>query len=260
MEKNRQYPVIDLFAGPGGLGEGFATCCDESGKPRFHGLVSIECDLFSHRTLLLRHFLRLFPSKEVPESYYDYLRGGIAIEDLYRQYNTQYHEASKSALQIALGKETHGYVQGIINKRLAGRKKWVLVGGPPCQAYSLVGRSRMMKSPDFENDERHFLYREYLKIIIDHQPPVFVMENVKGLLSPRHSENQKQSFQRGITGSVAQGCAYLPQGMAGGKQVRHGQIHAHLCRRSHQLQHWRSRHPERIQKTQETDRAATVAA
>ncbi len=185
MEKNSQYPVIDLFAGPGGLGEGFATCPGESGKPRFHSLVFIECDLFSHRTLLLRHFLRLFPSEEIPEPYYDYLRGGIEIEDLYRQYNTQYHEASKSALQIALGKETHGYVQEIINKRLTGRKKWVLVGGPPCQAYSLVGRSRMMKSPDFENDERHFLYREYLKIIIDHHPPVFVMENVKGLLSAR---------------------------------------------------------------------------
>ena len=58
-----------------------------------------------------------------------------------------------------------------------------MIGGPPCQAYSVVGRSRMMGNPDFEADERHFLYREYLKIIIDHMPPVFVMENVKGLLS-----------------------------------------------------------------------------
>jgi len=66
----------------------------------------------------------------------------------------------------------------------------VLVGDPPCQAYSLAGRSRMMGNPDFESDERHFLYREYLKIIIDHQPPVFVMENVKRLLSPRHFGNQ----------------------------------------------------------------------
>ncbi|WP_347887956.1 DNA cytosine methyltransferase [Nitrosomonas europaea] len=177
--------MVDLFAGPGGLGEGFASCAGENDKSRFHSLVSIECDLFSHRTLLLRHFFRLFPSGEIPESYYDYLRGSIGIEDLYRQYNTQYHEASKSALQIALGKETHNYVQRIINKRLAGRRKWVLVGGPPCQAYSLVGRSRMMGDPDFESDERHFLYREYLKIIIDYRPPIFVMENVKGLLSAR---------------------------------------------------------------------------
>lgn len=183
MKSDKRYPIIDLFAGPGGLGEGFASYLGESDKPRFHNLVSIECDSFSHRTLLLRHFFRLFSPSKIPESYYDYLRGGIKIEDLYRQYDTQYHEASKSALQIALGKETHNYVQKVISKRLAGRKKWVLVGGPPCQAYSLVGRSRMMGNPDFESDERHFLYHEYLKIIIDHQPPVFVMENVKGLLS-----------------------------------------------------------------------------
>ena len=60
-----------------------------------------------------------------------------------------------------------------------------MIGGPPCQAYSLVGRSRMMNNPEFEEDERHFLYKEYLKIIIDHRPPVFVMENVKGLLSAK---------------------------------------------------------------------------
>ena len=43
----------------------------------------------------------------------------------------------------------------------------------------------MMGRPEFEQDERHFLYLEYLKIIIDHRPPVFVMENVKGLLSAK---------------------------------------------------------------------------
>jgi len=185
MKKDRQYPVVDLFAGPGGLGEGFASYSDGSNKSRFHSLVSIECDLFSHKTLLLRHFFRLFPTGEIPEAYYDYLQGSIGIEDLYRQYNIQYHKARESALRIALGKGTHDYIQEVISGRLAGRRKWVLIGGPPCQAYSLAGRSRMMGDPGFESDERHFLYREYLKIIIDHHPPVFVMENVKGLLSAR---------------------------------------------------------------------------
>ena len=89
MKSNRQYPIIDLFAGPGGLGEGFASYLGESDKPRFHNLVSIECDSFSHRTLLLRHFFRLFSPSKIPESYYDYLRSGIKIEDLYRQYDAQ---------------------------------------------------------------------------------------------------------------------------------------------------------------------------
>lgn len=179
------YPVIDLFAGPGGLGEGFSSVQNEHGEARFHSLASIEHDDFSHRTLLLRHFFRSFPVGEAPEEYYDYLRGAISVEDLYGAHQPQFQEASQSALKITLGPSSHNSVRATIRKRLKGKRKWALVGGPPCQAYSLVGRSRMRSDPAFEQDERHFLYREYLRIIIDHQPPVFVMENVKGLLSSR---------------------------------------------------------------------------
>ena len=181
------YPVVDLFAGPGGLGEGFASVTDESGRPRFHSVAAIERDNFSHQTLVLRHFTRCFAEGEVPEDYYCYLQGAIELKELYALHQAEFREAQLSALRISLGPDTHDSVRKIIRRRLAGRKKWALVGGPPCQAYSLVGRSRMMGNPDFEQDERHFLYREYLKIIIDHRPPVFVMENVKGLLSAKVS-------------------------------------------------------------------------
>lgn len=93
--------------------------------------------------------------------------------------------ADRSAIRISLGAANHDRVRKLIARRLRDQKKWALVGGPPCQAYSLVGRSRMMGDPKFEKDERHFLYKEYLRIIIDHAPPVFVMENVNGLLSAR---------------------------------------------------------------------------
>jgi DNA (cytosine-5)-methyltransferase 1 len=86
-------------------------------------------------------------------------------------------------LKITLGPESHSKVKRLISEKLAGSDKWALVGGPPCQAYSLVGRSRMMRRPDFDQDERHTLYLEYLQIIVVHRPPIFVMENVKGLLS-----------------------------------------------------------------------------
>jgi DNA (cytosine-5)-methyltransferase 1 len=185
MKKVRQYPVVDVFAGPGGLGEGFASCVGENDSPRFRNLISVERDPYSHRTLLLRHFIRSFPAGEVPDAYYDYLHGDIEIDGLYRRYKSQFAEATNSALQISLGPDTRANVRKIVEKRLANTRKWVLVGGPPCQAYSLVGRSRMMGDPHFERDERHFLYREYLKILIDHRPPIFVMENVKGLLSAR---------------------------------------------------------------------------
>jgi len=179
------YPMVDLFAGPGGLGEGFATALGERGEPRFESVVAIERDEFSHQTLLLRHFLRHFAADARPDDYYRYLRGEIDRDDLYRRHWAEFKKASASALKISLGPENHATVKRLINQRIAASRRWALVGGPPCQAYSLVGRSRMMGQPGFEQDERHFLYLEYLKIIIDHQPPVFVMENVKGLLSAK---------------------------------------------------------------------------
>lgn len=179
------YPVIDLFAGPGGLGEGFSALQDDAGQVRFNSEASIERDEHSHQTLLLRHFLRCFPAGEAPSEYYKYLAGDIELTELYAGYPHQLNEARRTALRISLGAETHDEVRELLRRRLSGRKRWVLVGGPPCQAYSLVGRSRRMGDPKFEEDERHFLYREYLKIIVDHRPPVFVMENVKGLLSAK---------------------------------------------------------------------------
>lgn len=179
------YPVVDLFAGPGGLGEGFASLTDEKGGRRFESVVAIERDESSHQTLLLRHFLRHFPSDALPDDYYKFLRREIERSELFRRHKAEFEEASKSALRISLGPEAHATVKRLINRRVGNHERWALVGGPPCQAYSLVGRSRMMGRPEFEEDERHFLYLEYLKIIIDHRPPVFVMENVKGLLSAK---------------------------------------------------------------------------
>lgn len=177
------YPVIDLFAGPGGLGEGFGSAVDDKGRRQFKSVVSIERDEFSHQTLLLRHFVRQFPDGEIHSDYYDFLVGKITKAELFLRHSDKHRHAQQSALRISLGSESHTQVCQVIRDRLAGCERWALVGGPPCQAYSLVGRSRMMHKPEFKQDERHTLYREYLRIIVDHRPPVFVMENVKGLLS-----------------------------------------------------------------------------
>lgn len=181
--RNVAFPVVDVFAGPGGLGEGFALSSDENGKPCFNSVVSIERDIFSHQTLLLRHFVRQFPEGEAPDDYYTFLKGGMTREELYGLHPQAHAHAAASALCISLGPESHTEVKKIIRDRIGESRRWALVGGPPCQAYSLVGRSRMMGRTDFAQDERHTLYLEYLRIIVDHRPPVFVMENVKGLLS-----------------------------------------------------------------------------
>jgi len=179
------YPVVDLFAGPGGLGEGFSELYNMDDSRSFKSIAAIERDEFAHQTLVLRHFYKMFKRECVPEDYYRYLEGRITKEGLKNKYTRQWSHAENTALRISLGQESHGEVKSLIKKRLGGANKWALIGGPPCQAYSLVGRSRMMGNPEFEEDERHFLYKEYLKIIIDHRPPIFVMENVKGLLSAK---------------------------------------------------------------------------
>lgn len=187
MTKIAAYPLVDIFAGPGGLGEGFSSLTRGKKYACFKSVISIEQDEFAHQTLLLRHFLKGFKGGELPEDYYRYLKGDITLEELYGLHPEEKEHARQTAVRISLGAENHERVRKLISVRLQKRKKWALVGGPPCQAYSLVGRSRMMGNPDFEEDERHFLYREYLRIIIDHAPPIFVMENVKGLLSARVS-------------------------------------------------------------------------
>lgn len=183
--KNVQYPLVDLFAGPGGLGEGFSELYNSDNSRAFKSVVSIERDEFAYQTLLLRHFYKSYAKQNVPDDYYAYLEGRIDKKELVERNSNNWQFAKASALKISLGEDAHNEVQKIINNKLNSSRRWALIGGPPCQAYSLVGRSRMMNNPEFEDDERHFLYKEYLKIIVDHRPPVFVMENVKGLLSAK---------------------------------------------------------------------------
>lgn len=179
------YPIVDLFAGPGGLGEGFSSLQGGKQRPRFKSVLSIECDDHAHATLLLRHFFKSFPQNDVHEDYYRFLRGELSIHELFENHPHRYEEANSTALKIRLGESTRKEVKQRLKERVETSDPWALIGGPPCQAYSLVGRSRMMGDPGFEQDARHFLYKEYLNIIADHSPPVFVMENVKGLLSAR---------------------------------------------------------------------------
>lgn len=164
-KKDVTYPIIDLFAGPGGLGEGFSELYNSNDSRVFKSVASIERDEFAHQTLLLRHFYKSFKRQDVPDDYYAYLEGRIDKEELIERNSTNWEHAKATALKISLGEETHNEVQQTISDRLNSSKKWALIGGPPCQAYSLVGRSRMMNTPEFEEDERHFLYKEYLKII-----------------------------------------------------------------------------------------------
>ena len=180
---NEFIPVVDIFAGPGGLGEGFSCLSTAKNRQNFKIRLSIEKDFNAHATLQLRSFYRQFTRENVPDEYYRYLRGEISQSELYNLYPSETESAFREAWQATLGETPPDYVDKRIKASLNSSKSWVLIGGPPCQAYSTVGRSRLGGiNPE---DPRVYLYREYLRIIACHTPPVFVMENVKGLLSSR---------------------------------------------------------------------------
>jgi DNA (cytosine-5)-methyltransferase 1 len=181
-------PVVDLFAGAGGLGEGFSAY-ETSGSNPFRLKLSVESDSNAYETLKLRSFYRQFPNNEVPESYYEHARGRKATEALFDEFPAEADAAKQETWQheLGVGPDSDLALESRLTRALEEAEDWVLIGGPPCQAYSLAGRSRTSRDESYiaSEDNRHFLYREYLNIITSHWPSAFIMENVKGVLSSR---------------------------------------------------------------------------
>jgi DNA (cytosine-5)-methyltransferase 1 len=184
----KKYKVIDLFAGPGGLAEGFSSVLNNDERV-FSIKLSVEKEESAHRTLLLRSFCRQFKVGQLPPEYYRAIseknlsQRENKISELFELYPRQYKEAKNEAIKFELGKDSEISLDNKIEQALNGEKKWVLIGGPPCQAYSMAGRSRVGGISN--KDHRVYLYKEYLRVIAKHSPAVFVMENVKGLLSAK---------------------------------------------------------------------------
>ncbi len=187
-------PVIDVFAGPGGLNEGFSSIEDESGSAVFEAVASFEMDALACDTLKLRATFRRLRRANfgvTPSTYVQFLMGNLTKEQFYAEPEVREHAeaAAEEVHRVELGEQTRGESDAIIARRLgaaAKSGKFVLIGGPPCQAYSLAGRSRRAGDPTFADDHKHVLYREYLHILGRFRPMVFVMENVKGMLSSKH--------------------------------------------------------------------------
>lgn len=170
---------------------------DADGHRVFEIGLSIEKDAYAHQTLKLRSFFRQFPIGQVPEEYYQFVRGKLSLDNLYQAYPQEAALANEEAWCATLGKPDETDTNGVTNEEvdfriqqaLGDETHWVLIGGPPCQAYSLVGRARRQETVlDEEKDKRVGLYKEYLRIIAVHRPAVFIMENVKGLLSAKTNE------------------------------------------------------------------------
>ena len=183
----RRVPVVDLFAGPGGLAEGFSACQRPDGRRRFFIALSIEKDPVAHRTLLLRAFLRKFP-KGFPPGYYDFLNGVVPEEpDWAKLHPRRWAAACEETRCLELGTSK---ARVFLRKRIAEIRaehggRTVLLGGPPCQAYSVIGRSRNAGNAEYnaDEDDRQSLYKEYVRVLRQLRPAVAVMENVRGMTS-----------------------------------------------------------------------------
>lgn len=178
----KTYKVVDLFAGPGGLAEGLASVRLGRNHP-FEIALSVEKDPSAHATLRLRSFVRRFGGRP-PREYLRFLGGGVEQPDWSLLYPEEWKTAEEHALLLELGtKEAKRLLRPHLD-RLADQET-IVVGGPPCQAYSIVGRvrNRGTEGYDASQDHRHFLFREYIDILRRLKPAAFVMENVKGLLS-----------------------------------------------------------------------------
>lgn len=181
-------PVVDVFAGPGGLNEGFSSVRDLHGRSTFRTVASFEMEKSAVQTLRFRSAVRALRSggAESNEALQKFFGGELSTNDLHAdpEFQVAYKEALEEVHEFVLSEDSRAESDAIIRKSLgADIDRWVLIGGPPCQAYSLAGRSRRTNDLAFQDDHKHFLYREYLHIIRTHRPTVFVMENVKGLLS-----------------------------------------------------------------------------
>jgi DNA (cytosine-5)-methyltransferase 1 len=183
--RSTQLPVIDLFAGPGGLGEGFASLEGANARKPFRLAISIEMEHWAHSTLQFRAFMRRLDRPLTDEEWRLAAERTSGPAQLMERFPREAAEARNEARQGVLGRDDPAVIGRLIASAIADRDDAVLIGGPPCQAYSLVGRSRNRGKAGYvpELDHRQTLYVEYLQILADHGPAIFIMENVKGLRS-----------------------------------------------------------------------------
>lgn len=164
---------LDLFAGAGGLTEGFI-------RAGFNMIAHIEKEHAASLTLKTRlayHYLKKINKLNL---YYDYLEKKISRDELY---NNIPRDILKSVINEEINDNSIQEIFSKIDFMLGDKKIDIIIGGPPCQAYSLVGRA--VVGEKIKKDYRNYLYKQYLKFLKKYSPNFFVFENVRGMLSAK---------------------------------------------------------------------------
>ncbi|MEP7255938.1 MAG: DNA cytosine methyltransferase [Ferruginibacter sp.] len=185
----KKLNFIDLFAGAGGLSEGFI-------RAGYKPIAHVEMDkaaCFTLQTRTAYHYLKS-KGKAAYKDYIKYLTGAIDRNKLYSLIPEQEKE---SVINLALSDENNLAIFKQIDKLLGKEKVDLIIGGPPCQAYSLVGRARSKNG--MVDDPRNHLYLQYAEFLKKYNPRMFVFENVLGLRSAgkgAYLEKMKAEFYR----------------------------------------------------------------
>ncbi|MBP6754777.1 MAG: DNA cytosine methyltransferase [Bacteroidia bacterium] len=174
---------IDLFAGAGGLSEGFI-------RAGFNPVAHVEMNKDACDTLKTRTAFHYLKENNRLNEYNDYLKGKITRDDLWSRIPTH---LIKSVINKEISPETLPSIFEIIDIELGSKKVDLVIGGPPCQAYSVAGRARDPKG--MVDDPRNHLYKHYVAFLERYKPNMFVFENVPGILSANNGQYLELIFK-----------------------------------------------------------------
>ena len=185
-EKNT-LNFIDLFSGAGGLSEGFFN-------HSFNPIAHVEMNTYASETLKTRSCYYYLKKTKQLDVYRDYLKGTITKEELYDYVPEEViHTVINSEISDKTYKNIFHEIDAIMEENGVTHVD-VIIGGPPCQAYSLVGRA---SDPNgMENDPRNDLYIQYARFLNKYKHKMFVFENVPGMLTAKKGVIWKRIQQR----------------------------------------------------------------
>ncbi|EMW5317257.1 DNA (cytosine-5-)-methyltransferase [Enterococcus faecalis] len=175
--------ILDLFSGAGGLTEGFR-------QAPFDIIAHIEMDLDACFSLKTREAYYFLKEEQKLDIYQDYVANKISRSELYDFIPP---EKLNSILNIEINYDSMEGIFNFIDSRLDNGPIDGIIGGPPCQAYSMIGRAQNNHKKN--TDERIYLYKYYLEFLKKYRPKFFIFENVKGLLSFRDSNDNELFIQ-----------------------------------------------------------------
>ena len=178
---NNEFAVLDLFSGAGGLTEGFL-------REGFKFISHIDKDKNALKTLETRSLFHSLKKDKNENIYFNYIKGEMSRNDFLNE-GKKYEQLSGGIINEEFTSITKDKIIREIEKskkRLNIKDVDIIIGGPPCQAFSPVGRSR---DPErMENDPRNYLYRYYLKLLNHFKPKMFVFENVPGMKNAKRGD------------------------------------------------------------------------